>query len=271
MSVQAPRTARPPCPEENQWYFKTNIGTQHFALVTLYIKGVVATTPTSQKINISPVGVAWKEWTQKFNYNLNNCGKVTLLIGVAAMQPQKNTKLRPCYRYTSSTNHHHFALLPSFAITSGVWTILNLRGHNYLTPKSSFSSDFGILILKISRIEQNIEMILKKVQMFRQSCGGTAPVLSNLEGQLPLCPRRSYAYGYYDMWWSGQLLRFKGLHSLRFDPLAFMAFIRPWMPDHKLAFLWPECQHTFQFHTFRRSSKNFPRPSPDPWPLTLQY
>ena len=43
-------------------------------------KGVVATTPTSEKIYISPMGVAWKEWTQKFNYNPNDFGKVTPLV-----------------------------------------------------------------------------------------------------------------------------------------------------------------------------------------------
>ena len=44
--------------------------------VTFYIKGVVPTIPTSQKINIVPMGVAWKELTQKFSYNPNNFGKV---------------------------------------------------------------------------------------------------------------------------------------------------------------------------------------------------
>ena len=29
---------------------------------------------------INPMGVAWKEWTQKHNYNPNNFGKVTLLL-----------------------------------------------------------------------------------------------------------------------------------------------------------------------------------------------
>ena len=55
---------------------------------TFYIKGVVATTPTSQKIIISPMGVAWKEWTQKFNYNPNNFGKVPPLLGGLSCGPQ---------------------------------------------------------------------------------------------------------------------------------------------------------------------------------------
>ena len=40
-------------------------------VVTLYIRGVVAATTTSQKISIRPMGVAWKEWTQKSKCNSN--------------------------------------------------------------------------------------------------------------------------------------------------------------------------------------------------------
>ena len=40
-------------------------------------KGVVATTQISQKININSMGVAWKEWTQKPNYNHNNFLKMS--------------------------------------------------------------------------------------------------------------------------------------------------------------------------------------------------
>ena len=61
-------------------------GTRVIFYIKGFVKGGVATTPTSQKINISPMGVAWKEWTKRFNYNPNNFGKVRPLVQGRALE-----------------------------------------------------------------------------------------------------------------------------------------------------------------------------------------
>ena len=59
--------------------------------VTFYIKGVVATTPTFQKINIRPMGVAWKEFAQKSKCNPNNL-TLTLTTSLWALSDRSHDK-----------------------------------------------------------------------------------------------------------------------------------------------------------------------------------
>ena len=59
---------------------------------------------------------------------------------------------------------------------------------NYLHPISSFSSDFGQLILKISRTKQILKMILKKCKSYVEVEGALLPHSQSWKGNCPSAP-----------------------------------------------------------------------------------